>query len=97
MVKVKIKNLQKAAKKIARDTERHFKNPKQGWDLNYNWLVQDVFYEAFGHHLEEYLLEELNCPCVLTLADTKNINSISVLRKYNKKKDKSKLKIRVGK
>lgn len=49
--------LDKAATKVARSTKRHFK--KDGWNLDYGFLVSDVFYEAFGHHLETYLLKRL--------------------------------------
>lgn len=57
MVNVKFKNLKEAAKKVAKSTKQHFK--KDGWDLDYSELVADVFYTAFGHHLENYLLEEI--------------------------------------
>jgi len=53
--------LRKAAKKIVDDLHKTHFNPKkkQGWPLDYGMLVTDVFYEAFGHHLETYLLHEL--------------------------------------
>lgn len=56
----KIKVLQKAAKKVAKDIETHFNSKKDGgWPLSYSQYVADVFYDAFGHHLENYLLKEL--------------------------------------
>lgn len=57
MVKVQFKNLQKAAKKVARQMRDHMK--KDGWDLSYSFYVNEVFYQAFGHHLENYLLDAL--------------------------------------
>lgn len=52
-----IPQLKKAARKVVKSTKWHFK--KYGWDLDYSFLVTDIFYEAFGHHLENYLWKEL--------------------------------------
>lgn len=53
--------LQKAAKKSIDDLHKNHFNPtkKMGWDINYSMVVADVFYDAFGHHLENYVLVEL--------------------------------------
>jgi hypothetical protein len=53
----KLKALEKAAKRVAKQIKQHMK--KDGWDLDYSFQVTDVFYEAYGHHLETYLLTEL--------------------------------------
>jgi hypothetical protein len=49
--------LTKAAKKVVKDIRKHFKNDK--WPLDFNFLVEEVFYEAFNEHLSNYLLKEL--------------------------------------
>jgi hypothetical protein len=52
------KVLKKAAKQVFREVKDHFKKDK--WDLGYSMVVSDVFYRAYGHHLENYLLSELS-------------------------------------
>lgn len=49
--------LKNASKKVMKRVLYHFN--KDGWDLDYNFLITDVFYTAFNHHLEDYLLQEL--------------------------------------
>lgn len=51
--------LTKAAKKVAKGIRKHFKSDK--WPLDLNFLVEDVFYEAFNEYLSNYLLKELCC------------------------------------
>jgi len=93
-VKVRFKNLQNAAKEIAKETDAHFKNPKHGWDLCYHQLVTDVFYRAFGHHLEDYLTEALKGKYLFTFATNDFLaikNGKFVIRKNkNVKHDKTK-------
>jgi len=40
-----------------KDIEYHFKKDK--WDFDLNFQVHEMFYEAYGEHLENYLLKEL--------------------------------------
>lgn len=49
--------LVKAAKLTMKEIDRHFKKDK--WDLDFNFQVEEVFYKAFGEHLENYLIKEL--------------------------------------
>jgi len=46
-----------SAKKLTAELERHFKKDK--WPLDYGIIVSDIFFEAYGHHLEQYLLHSL--------------------------------------
>ncbi|NBP13500.1 hypothetical protein EBU95_03760 [bacterium] len=49
--------LTKAAKKVMRTINGHFKKDK--WPLSFSFLVEEVFYEAHGEHLSNYLLKEI--------------------------------------
>lgn len=83
MVNVKFKNLKTAAKKVARSIQKHMRT--DGWDLDYGFQVEEVFYQAFGHHLEDYLFEELckfKKPLVLKMKGNR-----VVLSKKKTKKD----------
>lgn len=54
--------LRKAAAKVVKELHEDHFNPrkKMGWDVLYNHYIDEVFYTAFGHHLENYLLVELS-------------------------------------
>lgn len=47
----------KAAKRVMKTIDEHFKKDK--WDLDLGFQVDEVFYEAYGEHLETYLMKEL--------------------------------------
>lgn len=47
--------LKKAGKKVAKGVRKHFNTKSDGWPLDYSLLIQDTFYEAFNHHVEDYL------------------------------------------
>jgi len=82
-----IPELVKAARRLTRQTKRHFE--EDGWDLEYNSLVTDVFYEAFGHHLENYLWKALhrqNVAVVLTCKSGRSVLSKLKPRKKAAKK-----------
>lgn len=49
--------LVKAAKKVMKTINSHFK--KDGWELRTDYLIDEVFYEAYGEHLSNYLYKEL--------------------------------------
>lgn len=49
--------LTKAAKKVIKVINHHFKKDK--WPLDFNFQVEEVFYEAYGEHLSNYLLKEM--------------------------------------
>lgn len=49
--------LSKAAKVVMKTVDEHFKKDK--WDLDSGFLVEDVFYEAYGEHLSNYFFKEL--------------------------------------
>lgn len=55
---LKDQNLKNAAKKIKRDIDKHFK--KDGWDLDYNFQVDEVFFEAYRESLSAYLIDALS-------------------------------------
>lgn len=55
--KLPANNFKKAAKSVVKSTAKHFKT--HGWDLDYNFLITDIFYGAMGHHLEDYLWTEI--------------------------------------
>lgn len=46
--------LRKAARKVMKQINEHMK--KDGWPLDYDMHKSDIFFEAYGHHLENYLL-----------------------------------------
>ena len=52
------KRLELAGELVAREAKKHFK--EDGWDLDFNFLVTDVFYKVFGEHLEGFLLRPLS-------------------------------------
>lgn len=52
------KKLRAAAKKAVKEIEHHFK--KDGWPLDYRFYKDEIFYYAFGEHLENYLIEALS-------------------------------------
>lgn len=56
-METKFPALQDAARKAMKEVNAHFKKDK--WDLDYSHYVTDVFYRAFGHHLENYFFNEL--------------------------------------
>lgn len=79
----------KAARKIAKLTLEHFK--KDGWDLNYNVLLADVFYEANKEHLETYFLNELrNSGLVIKMG--KGIHGVVIGKKDDNKSKRRKSK-----
>ena len=51
------KELKAAGKKAFKALIAHFKKDK--WDLDYSFIVTDIFQSAYGHNLENYLLAEL--------------------------------------
>jgi hypothetical protein len=51
------KALQKAANQVVKDTIAHFET--DGWDLNYDIITEDVFYNAFGCQLESFLFSAI--------------------------------------
>ena len=53
-----IKPLKKAAEEAVKEINQHFKRDK--WALDYSFYVTDIFYKAFHHHLENYLLVALS-------------------------------------
>ncbi len=59
-LKTQDKKLINAAKKVMKGIDEHFDpKMKHGWDLDYHSLVNEVFFQAYGHNLENYLLVEL--------------------------------------
>lgn len=59
-IKNPIAELKKAAAKILNDLHKnHFNKKGHGWPLSYSFYKEEIFHEAFGHHLEDYLLNEL--------------------------------------
>ena len=54
-----LKPLERAAKKGMKDLKDHFTLKDGGWPLDYSFYVSDIFYQAFGHHLENYLLKAI--------------------------------------
>lgn len=50
----------RAARRIWSAIERdHFGHKSGGWPLDYGFLVTDVFNEAMGHNLENYIFNEI--------------------------------------
>lgn len=49
--------LTKAAKKVVKTINDHFKKDK--WPLDFTFQVEEVFYQAYGEHLSNYLLKEI--------------------------------------
>jgi hypothetical protein len=82
------KKLEAAAKEVANTIRQHFRkgNKNGGWYLDYSELVADVFYTAFGHHLERYLLAEI-CKFKKPLALGMKGNKVVLTNKMPKKGD----------
>lgn len=59
--KATIPALKKSAKKIVGELHKVHFNPKNkhGWPITYSGTIEDVFYDAYGHHLESYVINEL--------------------------------------
>ncbi len=51
--------LDKGAEVVMRDVNYHFNKRGHGWPLGFSMLVDDVFYNAFGFHLETILIPKL--------------------------------------
>lgn len=51
------KRLTLAAKSVVKEIDNHFKDDK--WPLWYGFYPEEIVYEAFGFHIEKYLIEEL--------------------------------------
>ena len=79
--------LQKAAKKTIDDLHKNHFNPskKMGWDIGYSMVVNDIFYDAFGHHLENYILVELAKKKCYSLCTSDKPGHGLVIRKTSKR------------
>ena len=49
--------LEEATKRVVKTIDKHFK--KDGWDLDFSHLVEEVFYEAYGEYLSDILFEQI--------------------------------------
>lgn len=78
-----------AAKKVAKDTLKHFST--DGWDLNFNTLLDEVFYEVNKENLEIYLLEQLK-DSGLVIKMGKGVRGVVVGKKDNNKAKPTKKK-----
>lgn len=56
--RLKSKELKKAASAVKKRIDKHFKKDK--WPLDYGFLVEEVFYEAYEEHLSNYLVDALS-------------------------------------
>lgn len=52
-----IPRLKAAAATVLKKVRKHFKT--DGYDLDFSVLKDELFYAAFGHHLENYILSKL--------------------------------------
>lgn len=52
-------NFEIAGRKVFKDIKEHFTKEGHGWPLSYSFLVSDIFYQATGHNLENYLLKRI--------------------------------------
>lgn len=73
-----IPRLKAAAATALKDIRKHFKT--DGYDLDFSMLKDELFYEAFGHHLENYILAKLPKGVALT---AKSDKVATVLTKYS--------------
>lgn len=55
--KLPSKELRRAAKEEVTELLHHFE--VDGWDLDYNFIVKEIFRRAYGHNLEDYLIQAL--------------------------------------
>lgn len=58
-VNTSLPNFEVAGRKVFNDVKKHFTTDGHGWPLSYSTLVSDIFYQATGHHLENYLLKRI--------------------------------------
>lgn len=49
--------LLEAIKEQRRSIRKHFK--EDGWDLSFDGILDDVFYDTFGFHLSDYVLSDI--------------------------------------
>ncbi len=49
--------IKRASKKEAKSTLRHFR--RDGWDICWDGIKDDIFYAAFGFHMSDVALVEL--------------------------------------
>lgn len=89
-----IPELKKSAKKIVGELHKVHFNPKtkHGWPISYSGTIEDVFYDAYGHHLESYVINELiKYKCYNIKTDIKTCRTlIYKIKSKRKKRDKSK-------
>jgi hypothetical protein len=50
-------HLKRAAKRVLKDVEKHMRT--DGWPLDYGFLVEDIYWKAYRHHLSDYMLNVL--------------------------------------
>lgn len=86
------KQFSKAAKSVLKDIEHHFKIQKNAWPLDYSFHINDVFYKATGHHLENYLLKELFKKEGYVLKTSKNPGEGLVIHKEKRARSNRKTK-----
>jgi hypothetical protein len=58
-LKTPLPDFEASGKKVYKSLKEHFTKKGQGWPLAYSFLVSEIFYEATGHHLENYILKRI--------------------------------------
>ena len=92
--KVKNPKLLKAARKIVKDLHNDHFNPKKkmGWDILFSHYVNDVFYEVYNEHLENYILKALGEKKCYGLRFSDKPHQELVIYRIKKKKKRAKRK-----
>lgn len=74
------KKLEKASQEVMKEINHHFKI--DGWDLDFSVQLEQIFYHAFGHNLEIYLLPKVMKKYDLIVKDGR----LHISKKKRKKK-----------
>lgn len=81
--------IKKAAIKIINELHKnHFNSKDCGWPISYSHIEDEVFYEAFGHNLEDYILPVLAKKNQYSMAISKNLGGGWVIVKDKKRAKK---------
>jgi hypothetical protein len=81
-------HLKRAAKRVLKDVEKHMRT--DGWPLDYGFLVEDIYWKAYGHHLSDYMLNVLGSAKFKWQLSTRNGSLILVQTNKAKRVTKTK-------
>lgn len=88
---LKNEKLKKSARKIFnRLHKEHFNSKPGGWPLNFQIVLEDVYYDAYGEYIESYLMNEIARKKCYGLKNNDNNRFVIYKLKNKPKKEKRK-------